>query len=482
VNSFSHRLYYFIEGAWRRRYVIAVPMLILPLFGLLVGLLSPKQYTSHTSMLIQETAKMNPFLEDLAVSAMLKERIAALETLLHSRYILTGVARMRGLIDDQTSAKRQDEIIQQLSNALSMKMSGKDLIRIDYRSESPDGMKETLETVSNHFIEQLMAPERSSMRDSEKFLAEHLTLRRQDLERAESALAKFKNQHADQLPELHSGNITRLASLKQRLSERQAELAGARKSLGGLDQQLSKTNPVVGRIEEQMVQIRSELALMRARYTDRHSKIQGHLRSLRRLEQERVKTIQQNGNGIDVDQLWSIAGGAATSDENGVQPLLVSQLENLQLARSRVDALSEESASLQLRINELESLTSSMGAQEQQLSKLQRDLKVKRKLYEDLLERHEMARLTGSLGVFEREKRIKLIDRPYTPSGPSNPPLILFALAGLFGGIFLGSGLALVLEITDTTIRWRDQLEALIGVPVFTRIPPLGTAQHAPSR
>ena len=52
----------------------------------------PKNYASHTSMLIQETAKMNPFLEDLAVSSMLDEQMSALKALLNSRHILGAVA------------------------------------------------------------------------------------------------------------------------------------------------------------------------------------------------------------------------------------------------------------------------------------------------------------------------------------------------------------------------------------------------------
>ncbi len=479
MSSLSHRLYYALEGAWRRRYLIAVPILLLPFVGLLVGVLSPKQYASHTTMLIQETAKMNPFLEDLAVSAMLKERVADLDTLLHSRYILSGVAKARGLVDEKTEPERQDQMIQRLSGALSMKMAGKDLIRIDYKSHTPDGMKEMLEAVTEHFVEQLMAPERSSMQDSAAFLAENLELRRRELEQAEAALAEFRDRHADQLPELHAANVTRMAQLKQRLSEREAELAGARKTLGGLDLQLSKTNPVLGRIEERIVLISSELALLRARYTDKHSQVQGALRNLRRLEQERLKVMQQSKPDVEPEQLWAVAGSRQLSDPGDAQPLLTSQLENLQLARSKADGLSEEAASLRRSVSELQAQISNLGDEEQELSKLQRDLKVKRKLYEDLLERHEMARLTGSLGVFEREKRIRLIDRPYTPAAPTNLPAWLFAVAGVFGGVFLGVGLAIIAELTDSSVRRRDQLEALTGVPVITRLPPL-TASRFP--
>ncbi len=478
MNNLHQRLFHLLSGAWRRRYVIVLPILLLPLVGLMVGVFSPKHYSAHTSMLIQETAKMNPFLEDLAVSAMLKERMAALKTLLHSRHILGSVAQELGIVDGHTEPARYDRVIARLSGALSVQMAGKDLIRIDYRSDRPDSMRQTLEAVSRHFIEQLLAPERSSMRDSSDFLAEHLAERRRELELAEASLADFKDRHAGELPELHSSNINRLVQLKQRLSEREAELAGAGKSLGGLDQQLSSTNPVVGRIEEQIVRIRGELALLRARYTDQHSKVQGALRNLRRLEQERKTLLNQQGPQLDSDRLWDIASSAQSGDQ--AQPLLISQLEDLQEARGKVDALSEETRRLKEMIAELEAKTAGFGAQEKELRKIERDLEVKRKLYEELLARYEMARVSGSLGVFEQEKRIKIIDQPFTPTAPDNLPLPIFVAAGLFGGLFLGLGLAVLLEVTDTSIRRRDRLEELTGVPVLSRIPPLQATSNSP--
>ncbi|MFC3093373.1 chain-length determining protein [Alteromonas sediminis] len=472
MKLFSHRLYVAIDGAWRRRYLIVVPIFILPFVGLAIGMLSPKNYASHTTMLVQETAKMNPFLEDLAVSAMIKERMAALDTLLHSRFILNGVAESQGLVNENTSPAERDRIINKLSSSLTMKIPGKDLIRIDYKASRPEGMKDMLESVTHHFVEQLMAPERSSMTDSTAFLVENLEVRRQELEAAETALARFRSENAAQLPELHSSTVSRLAELKQRLTERQALLAGAKKNLGGIGEQLSKTNPVLSRLEEQIVRIRGELALLLARYTDKHSKVQSAQRTLNRLESERAKVISDTqSTDMDPDKLWAIASNTTLSADQNTQPLLVSQLESLQATRGKVDSLSEEVLSLTSSIEHLQSQISQLGEKEQQLTKLERDLKVKRKLYENLLERHEMARLTGSLGLFEREKRIKLIDRPFTPSGPTNLPVFIFIIAGIFGGLFLGIGLAVIAELSDSTVRRKSQLALLANAPVITRLP-----------
>jgi uncharacterized protein involved in exopolysaccharide biosynthesis len=317
----------------------------------------------------------------------------------------------------------------------------------------------------------LLAPERSSIEDSASFLSEHLEGRRQELENAEQALADYKDRHGAELPALHSSNMTRLAQLQQLLSEKQAELAGAEQSLGGIDDQLSRINPVLGRLEEQIVTIRSDLVLLQARYTDNHSEVQASLRQLRRLEEERQKVLAEGQTKIESDQLWDIASQGVGTGNAKAQTLLVSQLELLQTQRGRYAALKEEVARLSETVADLESKTSEFGAHERELTKLERDLTVKRELYEDLLHRYEMARVTGSLGTFERGKRVKVIDQPFTPTAPINLPLILFLFGGLFGGIALGIGLATIAELLDSTIRRRDQFEQLTGIPLLSRIP-----------
>ena len=470
MNNLHFRFYFILAGAWRRRYTIIIPILILPLLGMLLSSMSPKQYAAHTSMLIQETAKLNPFLEDLAVSSMLKERINSLKVLLHSRHILGEVALERGLVNADTPPEQRDYIINKLSSALTIQMVGKDLIRIDYKSNSPDGMKEMLQSVSTQFIEQVLAPERSSMNDSSRFLSEHLRSRQIELDKAELAMAKFKDEHAAELPELYLTNVSRLAQLKQRLAERQAELDGASRSLGGINQQLSKTNPVLGLIEQKIVRLQSELALLRARYTEQHSKVISALKDLKRLEQERQKLLTKTDENLSIEKLWVIGSNYQVNNDPEKQPLLISQLENMQLTSGKVEGLIEEVKSLKKMVAELEAMMSGYGENASTLSKLEREVAIKRDLYDDMLMRFEKAGITESLGVFEQDKRVKVIDRPFTPASSTNKPLILFIISGIFGGIFLGAGLAVIQEMSDSTLRTREHLQRLTNAPVLSRI------------
>ncbi|PMM18089.1 GNVR domain-containing protein [Vibrio breoganii] len=463
-----------IVSTWRRRWVILLPALILPLVAIGISKLAPTNYKAHTSMLIQETAKMNPFLQDLAVSTMLNDRLNAVKTLLKSRHVLSTVALELGLINENSSNYEKDQVMARIAANLNVVQQGKDLLKIEYSAPSPYGMKELLESVSRHFIEQLLAPERSSIRDSSTFLNEHIEKRFSDLQMAEQKLADYTNVHSSLTPEIRSQSYARIAVLKQSLAEKEAELFGVERSLGSLDQQLSSTNPVVGRIEDKIIEIRSDLTLLQARYTENHSSVQAKKRELKRLEHEREVLLNSNQPTLNTDQLRNMASSQNLSNLTTIQPLLMSQLQNLQQVQSRFEALTEETARLTIMIEELEQKTQGYGDNVKEIFSLQRDVEMKRQLYEELVQRYEMAQLTGALGVFEENKRVKIIDLPFTPSSPSNWPTIFYVILGLIGGLGLGVGLAVVLELFDTTLRNKADVESMTSIPVIAIAPQHG--------
>ncbi|GEA59368.1 GumC family protein [Vibrio comitans] len=460
-----------IVSTWRRRWVILLPALILPVVAIGVSKLAPTKYKAHTSMLIQETAKMNPFLQDLAVSTMLNDRLNAVKTLLKSRHVLSTVALELGLINESSSDYEKDQVMAKIAANLNVVQQGKDLLKIEYSASSPYGMKELLESVSRHFIEQLLAPERSSIRDSSTFLNEHIEKRFSDLQKAEQKLAEYTNVHSSLTPEIRSQSYARIAVLKQSLAEKEAELFGVERSLSTLDQQLSSTNPVVGRIEDKIIEIRSDLTLLQARYTENHSSVQAKKRELNRLEQEREVLLNSTQPTLDTDQLRNMASSQNLNNLTTIQPLLMSQLQNLQQVQSRFEALTEETARLTTMIAELEQKTQGYGDNVKEIFSLQRDVEMKRQLYEELVQRYEMAQLTGALGVFEENKRVKIIDLPFTPSSPSNWPTVIYLILGLVGGLGLGVGLAVLLELFDTTLRNKADAQSITSIPVIAIAP-----------
>ena len=274
-----------------------------------------------------------------------------------------------------------------------------------------------------------------------------------------------------------------MAALRQSLEEKRTTLAGADGALQDLLARLATTNPVIGRIEESIVQVSGDLALLRARYTEDHSEVQGAVRRLRRMEEER-RTMLDTATTVtqaDLARMWNMAAGSTLSSDKAA-PLLVSQMSKLQEAQSRPAALRQEIQQIEKAVEDLQATVAAYGDIDREQQSLNRAVVAAREIHDQLAKRYEMARVTGSLGRFEAPERIKLIDPPTQPTNPTNPPAILFLLFGTVGGLILGVGLATVAETLDGSIRRKDQVEKLLGVAMLSRIPliPEITTSNAP--
>lgn len=472
VRSLFDVIHIALSAGWRRRYLICVPVLLLPIIGLAVGIMTPKGYEARMTILVQEPAKLNPFLNDLAIGPNVKDRMEGLKTLVHSEHVLGGVVRDLKLVGDSPSQKSIDYAVRTLAKNLTTILIGADVVELRLKGRSPVGLDRILALIGDRFIDRLLAPERSSIENSVDFLSTEIMEKRDTLRKAEAALAEFKARNADKLPELYSSNVIRLGGLKQSLEEKRTALAGADGALEDIRARLAGANPVIGRIEESIVQVSGDLALLRARYTDDHSEVQGAVRRLRRLEEER-KTMLEAASSMtqaDLDRMWNMAaGGGALSDK--AAPLLISQLTKLQEAQSRPAALRQEIQQLEKAVEELQRAVADYGDIDREQQTLNRAVASAREIHDQLAKRFEMARVTGSLGRFEAPERIKLIDPPTEPTTPTTPPAILFLAFGIVGGLILGVGLATVAETLDGSLRRREQVEKQLGVPLLSRIP-----------
>ena len=474
ATSIISNVHLILAATWRHRYLIMGPVIVIPVVAILACLVTPRIWQTHTTILVQESAKMNPFLEDLSVSTDLENRITTLDTLLHSRHTLFNVAKDLSLINEETSDIQKDQLVKKLSAALKVKLIGKDLVQLVYQADSPDNIVDILLVVRTRFLEKLLAPELSAIEASESFLTRQLTLKTADLQESEFKLAIFKQSNAEHLPKLYSANSSRYNKLSMLLEQKKIELSGAIAAKKTIRTRLAQVDPVMSEIEQSIVATKGELAILRSRYTDTHSRVQILLRKLSQLEDERTSQSRTSYKITDHDlnRLWEIASRVQDGEvETNKNFLLVSQLQELQIADSNVEKIKEEMNSIEKQVNKLKAALSGSGEMERQLLTLERDLEVKRGLYNDLLYRYEKAKITGALGKFEQPERIKIIDEPYRPSSPTNFPLSIFLVAGVMGGILLGGGLALFAEVTDTTIRSKYQLELLTSSPVITRIP-----------
>ena len=468
-------IHLWMRSAWKRRYLILVLVLTLPVVGFATGKIRPKLYQTSMTILVQEAAKHNPFLEDLAVETRMKDRIAALEALLHSRHVLLGVAADLGWIEANATPQEQEKVLSHFAGRLTLTLVGDELIKLTYKQDKTEDIEKVLLAIAQRFMEKVLAPERSSIAGSVRFLEDQISESEKVLAAAEQELSAFRTKNAGSLPELHASNVNRLSQMRAALSERRTELEGAKARYDDLIARLSQNNPVVLQIEQQIVKITTDLAALRSRYTAQHSAVRAAQHTLERLQSERNALLGSMStlNEADIERLWSSALRQAVP-ESGVQYLLVSQMEALQDAKSRTADLTRQVESLTAEVDDMERIVTAYGDVEKEMNRLKGDVDVKRDVHAKLHQRVEMARVTGALGRFEAPERVKVIDQPSTPTRPMGLPATVYAILGIVAAIGAGIGMVAVEEATNTSIRTREAAQRLGAGPVLTRIPYLG--------
>ena len=163
-----------ISGAWRRRYLIAIPIVVMPILGALAAFIAPKAYESRMTILVQEPGKLNPILNDLAIGADLKDRMPSLQALLTSKHVLIDVLKDLGQIGPGSDPKTTDLQVGNLAEALTSNLIGAELIELKIRGPRPEGLAKTLAAVGARFMERVVAPGRGSVDSSETFLHKQL--------------------------------------------------------------------------------------------------------------------------------------------------------------------------------------------------------------------------------------------------------------------------------------------------------------------
>ena len=103
---------------------------------------------------------------------------------------------------------------------------------------------------------------------------------------------------------------------------------------------------------------------------------------------------------------------------------------------------------------------------ERQLAKSQRDVLIQEKIYSFLLEKEQEVRIVKASTV----SQIRVVDPATVPIKPIKPKKKRNILLGMILGMMLGVGFAFFIEYFDDTVKGDDDLETMLGKPLYGTI------------
>jgi uncharacterized protein involved in exopolysaccharide biosynthesis len=308
------------------------------------------------------------------------------------------------------------------------------------------------------------------------FLTRQLEQAKHDLDDQDSKMAAFKKQYMGQgLPGDQENNLKILMGLNSQLDANTQALNRAQQDKAYteslLAQQLaawksSQTANNPQTMQQQLAILQSQLITLQARYTDDHPDV--------------VKT--KNDIAELKRKLNEMNSEAAKSPDSSNDKPNVTEPPEIQQLRLQVhqydDAIAQtarDQKRLQGQIQAYQGRVALSPAVEEQYKALTRDYETAQKFYTDLLSKKSQSEMQTDMERQQRGEQMNLLIPASLPDEPSFPVRWMFAAGGLGGGLALGIGIALWLELRDKSIRNEQDVQAALELPMLVSVPWIGS-------
>ena len=228
-------------------------------------------------------------------------------------------------------------------------------------------------------------------------------------------------------------------------------------------------------VEKEIDKLRSQLADLSSRYTDRYPDIQKLKIQIAKTEKMRDQLIADlKSQPKDGNQPDSAVATRVLTDPSQTSPLLQLQGQ-LQANRTEISNREQAITGLTAKVGEYQARLNDEPVREQQLADLTRGYEQSKANYDDLLKKENESKMATSMEEMQKGERFRMIDPPSLPLKPDFPDRLKFCAIGLGVGLALGVLVAGGFEFIDGRLHGEKEIKALLPVKVICEIPQIAT-------
>jgi len=116
-----------------------------------------------------------------------------------------------------------------------------------------------------------------------------------------------------------------------------------------------------------------------------------------------------------------------------------------------------------------------MPKEQEEWTKLQRNRNVFQKIYDELLQKLESARVSMDMEAANKTGAFKVLDAAVAPRLPIKPNRVLMILIGLLAGIAAGIGVVIGIDSLNNSFKGEASIVSGLKLPVLATIPKIVT-------
>jgi polysaccharide biosynthesis transport protein len=365
---------------------------------------------------------------------------------------------------------------EKLSKSLKVKIvPATNILEITYKDKDPKLTAKVLNAVSEAMVEESAEVVRKEAANVRKFLEGEVPKQRIRLQAAEVNENKYRKSSGvisvneqtkslvDSLASLEQQERTLVAQLEETKSRdtslRQITEAGPLNQAyasvrGGQDKELEKLRGKLKELEAKVV----EAKLL---YTDNHPTL------INLVEQrDAIRELYNKELGGISPRQQTIVAGKVAGDELSQE--LTSKLINNEIERL---AIQDKLKVIQKELNNVKNNLAELPIKQQPLTALIR----KREETVDSLKLLQIKLEEARIAEVQLVGNMRIIDFAQAPTSPASPKLPIILVLGGVVGIILATGVILLLEVMDNTLRDASEAQEILKLPLLGILPSLPT-------
>ncbi len=468
-NTESNELKYYWYMLLENKTLFTIVFFVIFIFIIIITLLQKPIYQSSATILIENKNYGSEIFSLNLVNprqTMINNHIE----MIHSRALLERV--VNGIPKDSSLHKIYDgnlskeQKISIISRQLSVNpVKDTDILKIVYKDGEPYAAYAITNLIINEYYNMNLEMTRGQYSEVSIFLNEQLQKIEKELATAEEKLKMYKegksitvlSEETNMLVNTLSGFQERYKTTEIELNTLNTKLNILQKNLSQTQKSLAKgiintTSPTIERLINQITALETDYADYLAQgYDENHPKIkeiQYKIENIKKQIIEESKTLLKEEQTLPV-----------SFSEDMISNIIELQVE-IQTKQAMLNTLKKV-------VNEYENKLKNVPLKELELARLERDKRVSEELYLMLRSKYEESKIAeaGQLGS------IRIVDRPLLPKSPIFPRTKRNIVLGFFLSLVLASGLIIIKEYFDDSIKNIDDLERQLNIKILGSIP-----------
>ena len=486
----------YLAIARHRVWLLILPPVLLCLAAYLVSLVIPSRYASQTQVLVQAQSVPTDIVQPV-ITEGLNDLLASMKEQILSRTRLQPIVERFNLYSGSKASmeakvqKLHDSIqvdaIHPMEETRAAQLPG---FRITATMNDPYLAQSVCREITSMFLEEDIKSRETRAEGTTDFLDQQLDDATKNMNEQDAKLAAFKSKYLGPLPEDTAATLGMLGSLNTELDavtqglERDIQTRSLNQSL--LDQQIAawKSSQATSSgvspdtLQEQLKKAQDELANLQAHYTDQWPAVRAKKAEVEELK-KKFAAAQANKPPLNTQEKTPDAASNSLASEP--QPIqgLRAQISAINIA---IQEKTKQQEDLRNKIRTYEGRLQLSPVVEQQYRELTRDFTTATDEYNTLLKQRGSAARGAELERRQQGEQFRILDPANLPEKPVFPNRIYFAGEGFAGGLALGLGLILLLEMRDKSLRTESDVELFLKLPTLAVVPVIDKKSAARKR